>query len=351
MKTIDEIYQQMKDRFAAETGLTLEGTGEQAVRMYALAAQVYGLYQEADWTRRQCFPQTAVGEELDKHAFLRGLERQEGLRAEGVLRFSVNTAHATDVPIPAGTVCLTAGLTAFETVQDGRIPAGAVWTQVPARAVEPGPAGNVDARTIRTMTVAPAGVTAVINPEPFTGGRTREDDETLRARVLETFRALPNGANAAYYAQQALLVPGVAAVKVLPKNRGLGTVDVVVASPGGVPAQSLLTAVRERLNSVREIAVDVRALAPTPKSVTLLVQVKAQDGQDAPAVRQAVEDALRAWFDGTRLGQDVLRARLGQIIYSVPGVENYDITSPAADVTVSGQELPVVGTLSVEELR
>ena len=36
------------------------------------AAQVYGLYVQADWVGRQCFPQTAQGEFLDRHAQLRG---------------------------------------------------------------------------------------------------------------------------------------------------------------------------------------------------------------------------------------------------------------------------------------
>lgn len=351
MKTIEEIYQEMLASFAGETGMELDGTGEQAVRMYALAAQVYGLYREAEWTRKQCFPQTAAGEELDKHAFLRGLTRTQASRAEGSLRFSVQTPAETDLPIPAGTVCLTPGLAAFETTEEGLLPAGSLYTEVPARAVEPGPGGNVAARTIRAMTVPPAGVDAVINPEPFTGGGAAEDDEALRARVLATFRAMPNGANAAYYASRAMTVPGVAAVNVLPKNRGLGTVDVVVASPGGVPAQSLLDRVRDVLEEAREIAVDVRAVAPTTRSVTVLVQVKAESGRSGVEVRSAVAEALRAWFDGSRLGKDVLLARLGQLIYAVDGVENYLIVSPGADVEIAADELPVPGTISVEELR
>ena len=185
----------------------------------------------------------------------------------------------------------------------------------------------------------------------FTGGGAEEDDESLRARVLDTFRVMPNGANAAYYAQVALAVDGVAAVRVLPKNRGLGTVDVVVASPSGVPAQSLLDQVSQALQSRREIAVSARAIAPTTHEVTVLVQVKAQEGKDAAAVRNAVKAAIRAWFNGQRLGQDVLLAKLGQLIYGVDGVENYLIVSPGGDVALTAQELPVLGTLSVEELR
>ena len=350
MKTIEEIYQEMLAVFSRETGMDLGG-GEQAVRMYALAAQIYGLYQEAEWVRKQCFPQTAAGEDLDRHAFLRGLSRREASRAEGTLRFSVSPAAARDIPIPAGTVCLTAGLAAFETTETGVLPAGATWTEIPARAVEPGAGGNVAARTIRTMTVAPAGIGSVINPEPFNGGGEAEDDEALRERVLETFRAMPNGANAAYYEQQSLTVSGVAAVKVLPKSRGLGTVDVVVASPAGIPGQSLLDQVKELLEEKREIAVDVEVTAPTPLPVTVLVQVKAGSGQNAGEVRNAVREAIRTWFDGRQLGQDILLAKLGRLIYSVPGVENYTVISPAADVEVTDRQLPTIGTLSVEELR
>ena len=319
--------------------------------MYALAAQIYGLYREAEWVRRQCFPQTATGEDLDRHAFLRGLSRREAARAEGSLRFSVEAAAGEDIPIPAGTVCVTAGLTAFETTEDGVLPAGSLWVEIPARAAAPGEGGNAAARTIRSMTMAPRGVAAVINPTPFTGGREAEDDEILRARVLETFRLMPNGANAAWYEQQALTVPGVAAARVIPKSRGLGTVDVVVSSPAGVPAQSLLDRVRALLAEQREIAVDVEVTAPAPLPVTVLVRVKAKSGQDAGQVRSAAREAILAWFDGSRLGQDILLAELGQLIYRTAGVENYAIVSPAADVPVGDRELPALSTLSVEELR
>ncbi len=331
--------------------MALSGIGEQAVRMYALAAQVYGLYREAEWVHRQCFPQTATGEDLDRHAFLRGLSRREAARAEGSLRFSVEAAAGEDIPIPAGTVCVTAGLTAFETTEDGVLPAGSLWTEVPARAAEPGSGGNAAARTIRSMTVAPRGIAAVINPAPFTGGREAEDDEALRARVLETYRVMPNGANAAWYEQRALTVPGVAAARVIPKSRGLGTVDVVVSSPAGVPGQSLLDRVRTLLAEQREIAVDVEVTAPAPLPVTVLVRVKARSGQNAGQVRSAVREAIQAWFDGSRLGRDVLLAELGQLIYGTAGVENYAVVSPAADVPVSDRELPTLSTLSVEELR
>ena len=119
MKTVEEIYREMMDRFSQETGMEPNGTGEMAVRMYALAAQVYGLYEELAWTCRQCFPQTATGEELEKHGFLRGIARNPARQASGTLRFSVQEAVEEDLEIAQGTVCMTAGLVAFETTQAG----------------------------------------------------------------------------------------------------------------------------------------------------------------------------------------------------------------------------------------
>ena len=59
--TVEELYGQMVDTFQRETGMALAGDGDMAVRLYAVAAQLYALYVQADWVGRQCFPQTAQG--------------------------------------------------------------------------------------------------------------------------------------------------------------------------------------------------------------------------------------------------------------------------------------------------
>lgn len=350
MKTAEELYQEMTEVFAQQTGMEAVA-GEAAVRMYALAAQVYGLYAELDWTRKQCFPQTATGEELDKHGVLRGLTRQAATRAEGKLRFSVQTAVGENLPIPKGTVCLTAGQVAFETVEEAVLPAGSLFVDVLAQAVEAGPSGNTAAGLIRTMSVAPAGIAACMNPVAFVGGREEEDDEAFRARILETYRQLPNGTNAAAYAQQALAVEGVCAVSVLAKNRGIGTVDVVITSASGVPGTALVSQVQAVLAEQREIAVDVKVIAPETVTVDLVLSVKPENGLLPGPVITRVKAVLRDWFDGKLLGQNVLLAQIGQKIFGVDGVANYQIQGPVNDVTVGRGQLPVLGKLSVEELR
>ena len=350
MKTTEEIFREMMERFALETGLEPDGSGELAVRMYALAAQVSGLYREAEWTRCQCFPQTAVGENLDNHAFLRGLARREAQPSAGVLRFLVTDTAREDLTIPLGTVAMTAGGVSFETTREGVIRAGTGFADVPAQAVLPGRAGNVPAGVVRTMAVAPVGVASCTNPAPFTGGCQREEDEDLRARVLESYRSLPNGTNAAYYRQEAQSVEGVSAVAVLPKHRGLGTVDLYITSRQGLPSGELLAAVQDHLETRREIGVDLKVLAPAGVKVNVLLTVKAREGLDGELVRQKVAAALETSFDGTLLGRDLLLARLGQVVYQVEGVENYKFYAPANDLKIKAGELPLLGTLEVEEM-
>ena len=46
----------------------------------------------------------------------------------------------------------------------------------------------------------------------------------------------------------------------------------------------------------------------------------------------------------------MLRAQLGSVIYGCENVENYVILSPAADQKVELDQLPTLGTLTVEAM-
>lgn len=347
---MDEIYQEMLRCFEEEAGITLQGSSEMAVRLYALAAQVYGLYVQNQWTLTQCFPQTAQGEYLDYHATLRGLSRSPARRAEGNLRFFVTEIQEDDLQIAKGNVCLTAGLLRFETKEDAVLPAGALSVDVAAQAAETGPGGNVPQGMVRVMSVAPLGIDGCTNPEPFTGGAGEEEDERFRERILDTFRRMPNGANIAYYEREALAFNGVAAVNVLARKRGIGTVDVVISAPGGQPEEEDIQEVKEHLERQREIAVDVEVLPPVEQGVEVQVQIKAREGSTFAKIKDQVEQSLSAYFNGSLLGKAVLRAQLGKLVYEIPGVENYRITQPAQDVEGSAGRRPRLSCLLVEEM-
>ena len=347
MRTAEEIYQELLASFGERTGLEPREGCDLSARMYALAAQVCALYIQADWVVRQAFPQTAEGEYLDAHAQLRGLERKKPVAAQGTVRFTAGEAAETPRSIPKGTVCMTAGLVRFETTEEGVLAAGALTADVPVRALEAGTAGNVSAGAIVSMAVAPMGIAACANPQPFAGGADGEEDEELRERVLDTFKRLPNGANAAFYEREALSFDQVAAAAVVSRPRGVGSVDIVPATLAGLPGQELLKELTDYFEARREIAVDLQVRAPETVTVNIAVAVEAEEGRNTAEVLNRVETAVRDWFTGKLLGQDILRARLGHLIYSCDGVANYVIAAPAADVPVDKDQLPILGTLTV----
>ena len=347
MKTVEELYAQMRADFTARTGMEVAQGADLSARLYAVAAQLYALYAQADWVNKQCFPQTATGEYLDYHAQLRAIERKGAEYARGTVRFYGDGTGGSDRMIPLGTVCMTQGLVRFVTLQEGILQAGEGYVDVPVQAVQAGTAGNVSAGSVNVLTVVPVGITGCNNPAAMTQGADRESDEQLRGRVLDSFARLPNGANCAYYEQLAEAFEEVAAAVAIPKRRGVGTVDVVVAAQGGMPEQKLLNEISRQMEKNREIAVDVAVMAPERVMVDVTVRIVAQDFETV-AVR--VEQAVRGYFNGGLLGENVLRAKLGNLIYAVDGVENYELVSPGLDVAVERGQLPVLGSLVVEAL-
>ena len=350
MKEWTEIYEQMRGTFAQRAGFVPSEGCDSAVRLYALAAELQSLLMQADWVLDQSFPQTAQGMYLDYHAETRGITRAAAEKAVGTLRFAAADKVTAGCPIEKGTVCMTAEGVRFETTEDAAIAVGSQWVDVPAQAVEAGAGGNVIAGTVTLLSAMPVGVVQCTNPAAFSGGCDAESDEALRGRVLASYQRLPNGANAAYYEQEAMRYPGVAAAKAVGRARGIGTVNVVIATHAGVPDAALLAAVETDLQKKREIAVDVKVLAPAVETVAVTAALKAAPGYTFAEAKAGAQSALEALFTGELLGKSVTTARLLTLLCGVEGVENVHLTAPAADVAVGSTELPMLGTVTISEL-
>jgi uncharacterized phage protein gp47/JayE len=246
-------------------------------------------------------------------------------------------------------VCLTAEGLRYLTTREGVIPLGETVVDIPAEAERAGEAWNVAAGRILYLAVPPAGVISCGNPEAFTGGGDQEDDESLRTRVMATYRRLANGANTAFYEQAAASCEGVAAVKVLPRNRGVGTVDVVVSARGGMPGQVLLDEVQAHLSAIREIAVDVQVIPPTAAEVALSIAVTPEEGVSFNEVAAKVTAAVEGWFTGDLLGRSVPQAAITALVFGVEGVANCVVTLSGGDVAADPVTLPCLGSLTVTE--
>ena len=351
MKTTEEIYDAMLADFAQRAGFLPEADCDLTVRLYAAAAQIQALSIQADWVLDQSFPQTAQGAYLDYHAQMRGIARTAATKAVGTIQFSIQRAAASDLTVGSGTVCMTADEVRFVTTAEATIKAGELSAEAPAEALEPGRSGNAAAGTVQILTACPVGVTGCTNPAPFAGGSDAEDDESLRQRILESYQRLPNGANAAWYEQTAMSHSGVAAAKAVGKARGIGTVDVYIAAEAGLPGAELIGLVQADLQERREIAVDVKVLAPETEVVDVSAEIAVREGAEFASTKSAVEQALAGFFSGRRLGRAVRLAELRDLIYHVEGIENYCLLSPTEDIPADDTTLPILGELSVTEME
>ena len=349
MKTADEIYAEMCTAFAERSGVTINDGCDMAARLFTAAVQIQSLYIYNDWVKNQCFPQTASGQYLDNHAQMRGLSRNAVVSAVGFIRFRIEALRDTYVTVPEGTICMTSAAVRFVTTADAVIRAGEAYCDAPAKAIKGGVSGNAAEKSIIFMVSAPVGISSCTNIERFSGGTDTESDESLRERVISSYSGLPNGANRLFYESVVLDVDDVAAVHIVPKARGLGTMDVIVAGIDGIPSKELLSTVQTKLRGIREMCVDISVKKPEAVNVDLNIRIDIEDGWTFQDTSNRVRYALEEYFCGKRLGESIYLAKLGDIVFGIAGIRNYKILAPTVDVLVENGELPVISSLNITE--
>lgn len=346
MKSREEIYQTLCEDFQQRSGQPLAAESDTAIRLWATAAALESLYYYTDWSRQQCFPQTASGKYLDYHGMMRDLTRGSAACAMGKLTFYLNAAKDTDVVIPAGTVVAAQTQLLFQTVCDGRIAAGSESVELDAVCCTAGGDGNVAAGTVTVLTDAPVGISGCSNQQPFQGGVDAEEDERFRSRILQTYRHLSTGANQAFYYHQAMQTQGVAKCKVVARNAGAGTVKILLV--GDSEDEAVRSAVEERLNAEGEISTDITVEFAEAVPYSLQVSIWPKPDYSFTQAAQAVKAAAAQYLRDIPIGKSIYLTQLGAQMMNCGAIENYAFAAGSTDLTVDGEQYPVL-TLNVTE--
>lgn len=161
-----------------------------------LGGTAYGLYGYLDWIAEQILPDRADEETLERVALLRlNQPRNPAQPAEGPVSFTAAAGAVLDVD-----VVLQAGDgRAYKVATGVTTVAGLNTTTI--EAVDAGTLGNADAGLTLTLVQPVAGVTnafTVLAPG-LTGGIAAESVESLRARVVRSYRVIPHGGSAPDY--------------------------------------------------------------------------------------------------------------------------------------------------------
>lgn len=297
----------------------------------------HGMYGYLQWLEMQLFPETCDDENLHLHSA--GVPRRAASYATGVVVF---TGSDTSV-IVTGTA-LREGDTEYVTTAEAVIVGGVATA--PVRAVAAGAAGDRDAGVQLRLVSPVPGVSgqAAVDVDGIRGGADLETFSSWRDRIMLRRARVPRGGAAGDWAEWALQVPGV--TRAWEDPLGMGPSSVVLrimaddASDGPLPSAQLLQAVADHIEAQRNVQAKVYVVAPDTQAFIPQLIVMPNTAEARSAAEQALKDLVET--EGTP-GGTLLISRIRSAISLAPGVEDYDLQWPTANVAHAVGVLPTWG--------
>lgn len=309
---------------------------------------------------KQIFPMWAYGAMLDYHATTRGMVRKPATAAVATIHFEGVEGTA----IPAGFKVATendfnASSIEFVITKTGTIDHTGTL-ELPARAVVAGKIGNVVAHTIVLQSQPLKGIKLVDNLLPATGGTETEDDEALRARLLEYDRSedISYVGSIADYRRWATSQPGVGNAVIIPAQDDTGLVTIVLTDSNGEPANELLCeqvynyimrpdAPEERIAPVNAL---LSVVPPQRVAVTISAVVELTDG-DLEAAKQAYMKHLTAYLSNAGAEREVKYSQIYALLAKTVGIHDFKavlLNGGTDNIRISELEIP---TVSAERIQ
>lgn len=302
---------------------------------------------------------SATGAFLDAKAVDHGVDRHYARATWGEVTFT----GSDGVVVPSDTVVAAPAYgVQFTTVGDVTLTGGTATAEVTCTTI--GTAGNVPAGSITQIMTSIAGVSSVTNEKGFSGGVNREDDDTFRERIYEKVRDPATSGNKADYRNWAREIAGVGRVQVLSLWNGPGTVKVTFLDSNGDPAsEDLVEEVQTHIdpepqqegNGRAPIGALVTVTTASTKTVDVSAKVSLGVAGDLEKVEEDFSAALDTYF--REIGYDektksVSAAKIGNILFDVPGIVDYDATSlrvngGTAAVSIDEEEVLRAGTVTL----
>lgn len=308
-----------------------------------LSGTAYGLYGYLDWIAEQILPDKADEETLERIAALRlNQPRNAAQAAEGAVSFSAAAGAVVDADV----VLQAADGRMYRVTTGVTTVAGVNTTTI--EAVDSGTLGNADPGLALTLVQPVSGVInafTVIAPG-LSGGIARESIESLRARVIRSYRVIPHGGSADDYETWALEFPGVTRAWCRGNYLGPGTVGLFVMrdnDPVPVPSPAQLLEIKNYIEPLRPVTAEVYVLAPTKK----LVLYSIHPVPDTTAVRAAITASLIDLHEREAgLGDKLLISHIREAISRAAGETDHTLTLPASDVPAATNELLTFGGIT-----
>lgn len=306
----------------------------------ALSGTAYGLYGYLDWIAEQILPDTADEETLERIANLRlSQPRKAAQPAEGTASFTAAAGRVVDID----TVMQSNDGRAYRVTESVTTVAGTNTAKL--EAVDAGTLGNIEAGMVLMLIQPVEGLvsTFTVLAPGLIGGIAQESVESLRARVVRSYRVIPHGGSADDYETWALEVPGVTRAWCRRNFLGPGTVGLFMmrdddANP--IPDAAQLAEVKAYIEPLRPVTGELYVLAPVQVPVVYQLRLT----PDTSAARAAVSVQLQDLHNREAgLGDKLLISHIRESISSATGETDHELVSPTADVPAASNQLLTFG--------
>lgn len=291
-----------------------------------------------DWLAKQLMPDTAEEEWLDRFGKIWVGGRKSATFASG----TVNVSGDQNAVLPAGAMLRSSQ--GVEYVTTSQVTIGAQATPVSVIAIGTGSLSNQAAGDTLTLLQTFAGISSSAVVASISGGYERENDDSLRDRILDRIRQPPHGGSANDYVQWAREVPGVTRAWAK-MEAGAGTVTVRVMldedrAPYGLPLQADLDAVAAYIDVRRPVTVrDIYVVAPVARFITIAI---GNLSRNDTAVRASVEAALKKTFRRrAEPGGTMYRSWIGEAISNASREDHHELIYQTTHMRNPG-ELPIL---------
>lgn len=342
--TLAQLVTQSQQDFVSRLTLTgaLLRRSVVAVLSRVVAGAAHMLHGHLEFLSRQLFPDTAEAEFLRRYGDLFGIAPTPATYATGDLTITGTNGSV----IPAGTVLLRSDGAEFTTDAEVTIASGTATAVLTAELA--GADGNSDVGVVLSFESPIAGVdsTATVAAGGLAGGADEEGEEDYRTRILERMRAAPHGGNSTDYVAWAKEVSGVTRAWVLPFADGAGTLTVFFMRDDDVspiPDAGEVTTVQNYLDTKRPVTAVVTAAAPTASALNFVMHISPDNSDTRAAVEAELEDLLQREAEP---GGTILLSKILVAIGTATGVEDFTLTTPAADVTHTAGQIATMGSIS-----
>ncbi|MGF6392175.1 baseplate J/gp47 family protein [Pseudomonas plecoglossicida] len=327
-------------RAQADLGSNALRHSDSQVLARAQAGTAFGLYGYLNWIIEQILPDTADEETLERIASLRLQQpRKAAAPADGSVSFQAAAGAVLDVD----TVLQAQDGRSYKVTGGVATNAGANQTTV--EAVDAGTLGDAEAGLTLTLVQPVEGIsgTFTVLAPGLTGGTAQESVESLRARVIRSYRVIPHGGSKDDYETWALECAGVTRAWCVRNYMGPGTVGVFFMrddDDNPVPDAGELAEVKAYIEDRRPVTAELYVLAPVIVPVVYNIRLD----PDTSTVRKAVEAGLADLHQREAgLGETLLLSHMREAISGSRGEWDHDLVSPAADIVPGSNQLLTYG--------